>query len=98
MSKKVLFILLCVFFIRGYSQGISIVSPVNNYYSPAFSVTFSWNPVLNINTYRLKIGTDSVFTGIIKDTIITGSTLIVTFDPSISKIYWKVYTCLLYTS
>src|SRR4051812_10841948 len=73
-----------------YAGDITIVSPVNNFSYPGFSVTFSWNSVPSVNAYRLKIATDAGFTNIIKDTVMNGTTAQVNLNRNLTGVYWKV--------
>jgi PKD repeat protein len=92
MKIKLFIFLLFFCATLGYPNGISIVSPVNNFTSPTFKPVFSWNSVLNATTYRLRIAQDPNFTLIIKDTVVTQTTIPLSFNASTSVIYWKVLT------
>jgi PKD repeat protein len=89
MKNKILSLVLLFISISCYPNGISTITPHNNYYSPTFNVTFSWNEVLNSTSYRLKIASDSSFTTLLKDTIINQSTVQVSL-PVLSYVFWKV--------
>ncbi len=91
--KIKLFIYLLFFCVTlAFTNGISIVSPVNNFSSPTFIPSFSWNSVLDATSYRLKIAQDQNFTLIIKDTVVTQTTIPLSFNSSTTVIYWKVLT------
>jgi hypothetical protein len=92
MLKKLTLLLNLFVILNLYSQGISLISPTNNYNNAGFSVNFSWQPVINITSYRLTIASDSSFVTVLKDTVVNGSNAFILFSSSTVKVFWKVRT------
>lgn len=93
MKKRTsLLFFFCCWCMGIFAQGLSTISPADNYYSPRFNVTFSWNTLLNVSSYRIKIASDSAFTNILKDTVVNQTSATLSFDKSTSFIFWKVST------
>ncbi|MDB5228485.1 MAG: hypothetical protein JWN78_2678 [Bacteroidota bacterium] len=91
IRNKILFpLLLCICMGSSCFAEISMVWPPNNFISPSFKVTFSWNAQLNFTSYRLRIAHDPGFTVILKDIVVNATSADVTFSNSSDSVYWQV--------
>jgi len=90
MMKKLFISIFLLYTYLSHASGIGLVKPINNFVSPVFTVEFTWNKTLNFTSYRLLISRDELFHSILKDTIINQNSTSVSFDKSITQLYWKV--------
>ena len=92
MNKIFIYLYLLLFVSTGYSKGINLVEPINNYKSPSYSVTFSWNPITSNSGYIIKVALDPNFNTIINTFGVNQTSKQITFSPTTTTIYWKVTT------
>ncbi len=92
MKNKSLLTIILIFAASSFSWGIELVSPVNNFNAPSFTVNFNWNPVTSQSGYKLQIAQDAAFTTIINEYNVTQTNMQVSFPSTATTVYWKVST------
>lgn len=69
---------------------ITLVSPANNAVSQQIASTISWSAISTATSYQLQVASDSIFTTIIKDTSISGISLLMSNLSYATKYYYRV--------